>query len=66
MLKANNRNTRTRCEIRSKLTIKIHCSSASIVNCEHVIPGWVLFSLNYNKHGRRVHVKRLTFNFFQV
>ena len=42
MLKVNNRNTRTRCEICSKLTIKIpeqrqwHCSGIFIVNFEHV------------------------------
>ena len=44
MLKVNNRNTRTRYEICSKLTIKIpersHCSSVSIVNFEYVIAGW--------------------------
>ena len=51
LLKVNDRNTRTRCEICSKLTIKIperchhhftSCSSVSIVNFEHVIAGWVL------------------------
>ena len=47
LLKVNNRNTRTRCEICSKLTIKIlwtyfiPCSSVSIFNFEHVIAGWV-------------------------
>ena len=54
MFKVNNRNTKTRCEICSKLTIKIPersqlhfvlpftlCSSVSIVNFEHVIDGWV-------------------------
>ena len=64
LLKVNNRNSRTRCEICSKLTIKIPeprhwasfwylycycylstyftpCSCVSIVNFEHVIPGWV-------------------------
>ena len=59
LLKVNNRNTRTRCEICSKLTIKIperrqwrlsgvfifnfehvSCSSASIVNFEHLVVGW--------------------------
>ena len=43
MLKVNNRNTRTRCEICSKLTIKTpeqrHCS-VSIVNFEQVNAGW--------------------------
>ena len=43
--KVNKRNSRTRCEICSKLTIKIperrHCrSSVSIVNFEHVIGDW--------------------------
>ena len=54
LLKVKNRNTKTRCEICSKLTIKIPersqlhfvlpftlCSSVSIVNFEHVIDGWV-------------------------
>ena len=50
-LKVNNRNTRTRCEICSKLTIKIPerrqwpyftlCSSVSIVNFEQVNAGCV-------------------------
>ena len=48
LLKVNNGSTRTRCEICSKLTIKIPewpqystpCSSVSIVNFEHVIAGW--------------------------
>ena len=45
LLKVNNRNTRTRCEICSKLTIKIperHCVVlvSYIVNFEHVIAGW--------------------------
>ena len=42
LLKVNNRNTRTRCEICSKITIVTYftpCSSASIVNFEHVIAG---------------------------
>ena len=39
LLKVNNRNTRTMCEVCSKLTIKIPCSSFSIVNLEHVIAG---------------------------
>ena len=50
LLKVNNRNSRTRCEIRSKLTIKIterrhwrkrtyfsFCSSISVVNFDYVI-----------------------------
>ena len=40
MLKVNNRNIRTRCEICSKLTIKI--PGIFIVNFEHVIAGWVI------------------------
>ena len=50
MLKVNNRNTRTRCEISSKLTIKTPercqwtyftpCCSVSIVNFEQVNTGW--------------------------
>ena len=37
LLKANNRNIRTRCEISSKLK---PCSSVCIMNFEHVIAGW--------------------------
>ena len=46
LLKVNNRNPRTRCEICSKLTIATperrhwRRSSVSIVNFEHVIAGW--------------------------
>ena len=51
LLKVNTKNTRTRCEICSKVTIKIPercqrrqyfapCSSVSVVNFEHVIAGW--------------------------
>ena len=47
MFKVNNRNTRTICEICSKLTIKIPyftpCSSVSTVNFEQVNAGWVDF-----------------------
>ena len=50
LLKVNNRNTRTKCEICSKLTIKtperrlwpIPCSSVSIVNFEKVNAGWLI------------------------
>ena len=42
LLKVNNRNTITRCEICSKLTIKIPERRVSIVNFEHVIAGWIL------------------------
>ena len=40
MFKVNDRNTRTRCEICSKLTIKIPERRVSIVNFEHVTAGW--------------------------
>ena len=43
LLKANNRNTRSRCEICSKLTLKTperRHWCRSIVNFEHVIAGW--------------------------
>ena len=49
MFKVNNRNTITRCEICSKLTIKTRepyftpCYSVCIVNCEDVIAGWVTY-----------------------
>ena len=44
MFKANNRNTRTRCEICSKLTIRTleRCSSVSIVNFEQENAGYDL------------------------
>ena len=49
LLKVNNRNTRTRCEMCSKLTIKTFdiwtyftpCSRVSIVNFKHVNAGYV-------------------------
>ena len=45
MFKINNRNTRTRRELRSKLTIETpDISSVSIINFEHVIAGWVCTS----------------------
>ena len=40
LLKVNNRNTITRCEICSELTIKKSIAHVSIVNFEHVIAGW--------------------------
>ena len=45
MSKVKNRNTKTRCQICSKLTIKIPCystpcSSVSIVNFEQLNAGW--------------------------
>ena len=50
LLKVNNRNTRTRCEICWKLTIKLperrqwRRSGIFIVNFEHVIAGWAVCS----------------------
>ena len=55
MFKVNNRNTRTRCEICSKLTIKIPerrlacCSSVSIVNFEQVNAGYLILQGNQSK-----------------
>ena len=59
MFKVNIRNTRTRCEICSKLTIKTPgvfivnfwiyftlCFSVSIVNFEQVIVGWVMYNIS--------------------
>ena len=44
LLKVNNKNTRTRCEVCSKLVnfeqYFTPCCSVSIVNFEHVIAGW--------------------------
>ena len=61
MFKVKNRNTRTRCEICSKLTIKVperpHCSSVSVVNFEHVIPGWVIYGKIYDKYGLKRSLK---------
>ena len=39
-VKVNDRNTRTRCEICLKLTMKTPCSSVSIDNLEYVIASW--------------------------
>ena len=65
MFKVNNRNTRTRCEICSNLTIKIpeRChyftpySSVSIVNFEHVIADWVIYGKIYDKYGLKRSLK---------
>ena len=49
MIKINNRNTRARCEICSKLTIKTcftYFSIVSIVNFERVIVGWDVYIIN--------------------
>ena len=52
LLKVNNRNTWTRCEICSKLTIKIperRCSGMFIVNFEHILHlVWVFLLLTLN------------------
>ena len=52
MLKVNNGNTRTKCEICSKLTIKTaerrrHISSIAIVNFEQANAGWVFETQSY-------------------
>ena len=59
MFKVNNRNSRTRCEIFSKLTIKKPerrhwCRfGVFIVNFEHVIAGWeVYFVFTQTNEGR--------------
>ena len=67
MFKVNNRNTRTRCEICSKLAIKIPerrqrpyftpCSSVSIVNFQHVNAGWEIFPQAYDDNNVRVEQK---------
>ena len=58
MLKVNNRDTRTKCYIHSKLTIKTQekrnftpCSSVSIVNFEHVIASWDEWKIQVFKNG---------------
>ena len=48
MFKVDNRNTRTRCEMCSKLTIKTPCSSVSVVNFKQVNADWAVESL-FNK-----------------
>ena len=54
LLKVNNRSTRTRCEICSKLTLKTperrqwRGSGVFIVNFEHVNADWVEKTLAYN------------------
>ena len=62
MFKINNRNTGTRCEICSKLIMKIperrYCSSVSIVNFEHVNTGWVNFQTNKQWSFGKIYVKR--------
>ena len=55
LLKVNNRNTKTRCEMSSDITIKTQerrhwrCSGVFIVNFEHIsqlVPVFLLFNLN--------------------
>ena len=63
LLRVNNRNTRTRCEICPKLTIKTQeqhqwtyftpYSSVSIVNFEHVIATWEAMSAICSKLTKR-------------
>ena len=50
MFKVNNRNTRTRCEICSELTIKTPTAfySVSIVNFEQVNTGWFAYPFQTN------------------
>ena len=71
LLKVNNRKTRTRWEICSKLTIKTPerrpyftpCSSVSIINFGHVIAGWkkhiqlkmLIFDKKWNKFKQNFH-----------
>ena len=50
LLKVNNRNTRTRCEICSNLTIKTLERRVSIVNFRHVIVGWESY-MTYRKRN---------------
>ena len=59
MFKVNNRNTRTRCEICSKLTITYFtpCSSVSIVNFEQVNAGWARATNPTGYNGRQIKCK---------
>ena len=65
VLKVNNRSTKTRCEICSKLTINTKTtpmasyfttfSSVSIVNFEHVIANWFTFNpLNFKSFNHLI------------
>ena len=47
MVKVNNRNTRTRCEICSKLTLNIFHTLFFIVNFEQVIASWEVSKYDY-------------------
>ena len=71
LLKVNNRNIRTRCEICSKLTIKTlgrgqwRRSGVFIVNFEHVITRWDmswLFNINW-PYGHRDFPRIINWNF---
>ena len=74
MFKVNNRNTRTRCEICSKFTIKTperrHCSSVFIVNFDQINTGWNLYTVRIkvshpvsNNHWRKTLIQNiLTFS----
>ena len=75
LLKVNNRNTRTRCEICSKLTIntpeqrQLRLSGVFIVNSEHIshlILMFLLLSLNMQlPAGMRVLLKGIFASFYQ-
>ena len=74
LLKVNNRNTRTRCEICLKLTIKtpeqrqLRLSGVFIVNSEHIshlILMFLLLSLNMQLPAGRVLLKGMFASFYQ-
>ena len=56
MFKINYRNTRTRCEICSRLTIKTPelCSSVSVVNFEQVNAGWGIVMFLSGKYWKKI------------
>ena len=55
MFKVNNRNTRTRCEICAKLTLKTperrqwRHSGVLIVNFEHILLHFIVFIVNFEQ-----------------
>ena len=64
MFKVNNRNTRTKCEICSKLTIKVPEKRVSTVNFEQVkIFQFAKFRKNGTKHDKQNLIKPLTMTF---
>ena len=68
LLKVNNRNTKTRCEICSKLTIKTP-ERRLIVNFGHLIAGWD--SSQYERHDesqiqKRWKIVQIQFQIFVV